>query len=72
MEKYKYYNIKNVGEEVTIKGWYKRKPVPYVEISNFQIEGEEKVHKTGVITFNIVLHIILLIASIVLMILGVV
>ena len=65
-------NGNNMEKEVIIKGWYKRKPVPYVEIFNFQIEGEEKVHKTGLFTFNIVLHILLLILSIVLMICGVV
>ncbi len=33
---------KYVNQEVVIKGWYKRSPVPYVELYNMVVNGEKK------------------------------
>lgn len=47
-------NKDNMDKEVVVKGWYRRSPVPYVEIFNYTVDG--KVHKTGTYTFGIVLR----------------
>ena len=61
-------NGKNMDKEVTLRGWYRRSPVPYVEIYDFVIDGKK--HKTGIYTFNVVLYVILLIISVALIMLG--
>lgn len=35
-------NQDNMGKRVTVKGWYRRSPVPYVEIKTYEIDGKEK------------------------------
>ena len=61
-------NGQNMDKEVTLRGWYRRSPVPYVEIYDFVIDGKK--HKTGIYTFNVVLYVILLIISVALIMLG--
>jgi Zn-dependent protease with chaperone function/Zn-finger nucleic acid-binding protein len=31
-----------VGKEITVQGWYRRSPMPYVEINNFTVEGTNR------------------------------
>ena len=33
---------KYIGKEITIKGWYRRSPIPYIEIKNMIIDGKKK------------------------------
>ena len=35
-------NQNNIGKTVKVKGWYRRSPVPYVEIKSYEIDGKEK------------------------------
>ena len=38
-------NSQNLEKEAVIKGWYRRSPVPYIEILNMEVEGKTyKVH----------------------------
>ena len=52
-----------MNKEITVKGWYRRSPVPYVEIYSYIIDGKEK--KCHTYTFIKILYIIILIASII-------
>ena len=47
---------------IKIKGWYRRSPVPYVEIKSMEIDGKEK--KIFTYYVGIAGHIILAIISI--------
>ena len=49
----------NFDKEITIKGWYRRSPVPYVEIYEMTIDGKTK--KIWTYSLQIALYIILLI-----------
>lgn len=49
----------NFGKEITIKGWYRRSPVPYVEIYEMTIDGKTK--KIWTYNLQIAIYIILLI-----------
>ena len=53
---------KYVDQNIKIKGWYRRSPVPYVEIYTMEIDGKTK----KIFTYNlgVVLHILLLIVFI--------
>ena len=51
-------------KNIKIKGWYRRSPVPYVEIKTMEIDGKEK--KVFTYYIGIALHIIIAIISIVL------
>ena len=31
-----------VGKEITVQGWYRRSPMPYIEINNFTVEGKTR------------------------------
>ena len=31
-----------VGKEITVQGWYRRSPMPYIEINNFTVEGTNR------------------------------
>jgi Zn-dependent protease with chaperone function/Zn-finger nucleic acid-binding protein len=31
-----------IGKEITVQGWYRRSPMPYVEINNFTVEGTNR------------------------------
>lgn len=62
-------NGKNMDKDVVVRGWYRRSPVPYVEIYDFVIDGKK--HKTGIYTFNKVMYALLLIISVVLIVLGI-
>ena len=53
----------NIDKEVTIKGWYRRSPVPYIEIFEYSINGTTKRIHTYMI--GKVLYIILLLVSLV-------
>ena len=33
---------KNIGKEVKVTGWYRRSPVPYIEIYQYEIDGQVK------------------------------
>ena len=35
-------NAQNMGKRIKITGWYRRSPVPYVEIKTYEIDGVEK------------------------------
>lgn len=48
----------NFGKEITIKGWYRRSPVPYVEIYEMTIDGKSK--KIWTYSIQIALYIIAL------------
>ena len=62
-------NGQNMDKEVTLRGWYRRSPVPYVEIYDFVIDGKK--HKTGIYTYNKLLYIFSFIVSIALIVLGI-
>ena len=65
-------NKDNLDKEVTVTGWYRRSPVPYVEIQNYVVDGKK--HKTGAWTFGIVIRcigVVLAIAAIVVGFMGV-
>lgn len=50
-------NKENIDKEVTVTGWYRRSPVPYIEIFNYEVDGKK--HRTGTYTFGIVIRCIL-------------
>ena len=55
-------NTQNLEKEAVVKGWYRRSPVPYIEILNMEVEGKTyKVHTYALKKVGLVL---LLIASI--------
>ena len=56
-------------KEVEVKGWYRRSPVPYVEIYEYTIDGKTKKIFTSKI--KKLLYAILLIAGIILMFMGI-
>ena len=35
-------NQDNINKTVKVKGWYRRSPVPYVEIKTYEVDGKEK------------------------------
>ena len=35
-------NNSNIGKTIKVKGWYRRSPVPYVEIKSYEIDGKVK------------------------------
>ena len=35
-------NKDNMNKTIKVKGWYRRSPVPYVEIKSYEIDGKEK------------------------------
>ena len=49
-------------KEITVKGWYRRSPVPYVEIYEYIVDG--KVKKIWTYKLSLVIYVIALIASI--------
>jgi len=59
----------NFNKIVKVKGWYRRSPVPYVEIYQYEIDG--KVKKCHTYTVTKVLYGLLIVIGIVLMILGI-
>ena len=61
-------NKENMDKEVIVKGWYRRSPVPYVEIFNYTVDG--KVHKTGTYTFGIIIRILGIILGIAALVVG--
>ena len=54
-------NKKNMDKEVTVTGWYRRSPVPYIEIQNYEVDGKK--HRTGIYTFGIVIRILLIVLA---------
>ena len=54
-----------IDKEVIIQGWYRRSPVPYVEIYSMQVDGKEK--KVYTYIFKLIGLILLFIAFLVLM-----
>jgi hypothetical protein len=48
-------------KEVKVKGWYRRSPVPYVEIYEYEVDGKTK--KVYTYKFTLVLYVILLIVA---------
>lgn len=61
---------KYIDKVIKVKGWYRRSPIPYVEIYQYEIDG--KVKKVYTYAFSLVLYIILLIAFIVVTALGII
>ena len=57
-----------IGKPITIKGWYRRFPVPMVEIYEMSVEG--KVKKVYTYIVSIIFYIILLVVSIALILKG--
>ena len=55
-------------KEVIVKGWYRRNPVPYVEIKEYTIDGKTK--KIYTYTIGLVLRALLAIGSVVIITLG--
>ena len=55
-------NSKNLEKEATVKGWYRRRPVPYIEILNMEVEG--KTYKVHSYMFKKVFYVLLLLVSI--------
>ena len=35
-------NKDNIDKTIKVKGWYRRSPVPYVEIKSYEIDGKVK------------------------------
>ena len=54
-------NKKNMDKEAVVTGWYRRSPVPYIEILNYEVDGKK--HKTGIYTFGIIIRILLIILA---------
>lgn len=52
------------GKKVTIKGWYRRSPVPYVQIYEMEVEGMKKkrFHSYGLSKFFLILFLIIALA----------
>jgi hypothetical protein len=59
-----------VDKTIKVKGWYRRSPVPYVEIYEWEVDGQKKKVYTYIVT--IVLYIILLLVFIGLLGLGII
>ena len=57
-----------IDKDVILKGWYRRSPVPYVEVFEFIIDG--KTHKTGQVTFNMIMFGLLALAGIAVIVIG--
>ena len=55
-------NSKNLEKEAIVKGWYRRSPVPYIEIFNMEVEG--KTYKVYTLLFQKIFYILLLLISI--------
>ena len=55
-------NSQNLEKEATVVGWYRRSPVPYIEILNMEVEGKK--YKVHTYTFKIVFYILLLLVSV--------
>ena len=49
-------NKDNINKKIKVKGWYRRSPVPYVEILSYEIDGKAK--KIFTYSLSIVLYII--------------
>lgn len=60
---------KYIDKEVVIKGWYKRSPVPYIELNNMIVDGQKKTCYTY--GFKIAMIILLLLLGIALTIYGI-
>ena len=54
-----------IDKEITVKGWYRRNPVPFVEIYEYTVDGKTK--KVWTYTVTMVLYSIFAIAGIVLL-----
>ena len=53
-------NSQNLEKEAVIKGWYRRSPVPYIEILNMEVEGKTyKVHTYALKKVGLVLLLLL-------------
>ena len=61
-------NKDNLDKEVEVTGWYRRSPVPYIEIFNYKVDGKK--HRTGTYTFGIVLRCLVLLAGIAAVVVG--
>ncbi len=59
-----------LDKDVKVRGWYRRGPVPYVEVYDFIIDGKK--HATGQYTLGIVFNALLAIAGVVLIVVGLV
>ena len=54
-------NKENIDKNIKVKGWYRRNPVPYVEIRTYEIDGKEK--KIFTYPLTIAMYVIAVIAS---------
>ena len=60
---------KYIGSTVKVRGWYRRSPVPYIEIYEYEVEGHKK--KIMTYMFSIIFYIILLFIFLFVLLLGV-
>ena len=58
---------KYIDQEITVKGWYRRSPVPFIEIYEYTIDGKTK--KVWTYAFSMCLYVLFILASIVLLVL---
>ena len=58
-----------LDKDVKVRGWYRRGPVPYVEVYYFVIDGKK--HATGQYTTGIVLNALIAVAGVVLIVIGI-
>lgn len=59
---------KYTGKKIKVKGWYRRSPVPYVEIYEYEVDGTVK--KIYTYTFSLVLYALLVVVGVSLIFLG--
>ena len=57
---------KYIDKEITVKGWYRRSPVPFIEIYEYTVDGKTK--KVWTYSFSMCLFVLFIIASLVLLI----
>lgn len=51
-----------VNKKVKIKGWYRRSPVPYVEVYEYQVEGEKTKKMNSYIVTKVMYYILLVLS----------
>ena len=59
---------KYIDKKIKIKGWYRRSPVPYIEIYEYELDGKNK--KIFTYTVSIIFKVILLIIFVLLLLMG--
>ena len=52
-----------IDKEVTVKGWFRRNPVPFIEIQEYTVDGQTK--RIWTFLIELILYIIAFITAIV-------